>query len=67
MTKYSDTTDHAMEAVLTIQLPIDSNGEAFYMYKTPTEDSANIEFYVCSCGEQFGQFNDAQAHLNKEI
>lgn len=53
---------HTLEAVVSIQLPVDRVGVPFYMYSTPEQDGAIISFYTCSCGEQFGQWDEANAH-----
>ena len=54
--------NHDMQAHVNIILPVDLEGTPFYLYSTPQQDGAEVDFYVCSCGEQFGQWEDAQNH-----
>lgn len=56
--------EHDIQAVVTLTLPVDREGTPFYLYSTPQQDGMNLEFYPCSCGEQFGQFDDAVEHAN---
>ena len=53
---------HDMQALVSIILPVDLEGTPFYLYSNPQQDGAEITFYVCSCGEQFTHWEDAQNH-----
>lgn len=54
---------HELQALCIIQLPVDEDGDP---YTHDTElGTPDVEYYVCSCGEQFGQFDKAQEHQEK--
>lgn len=55
-----------VEAFLTIQLPIDDNGQPYFEYSDPLSHAADVELYACNnCLEQFSRWEEAKKHLKQ--
>lgn len=57
----------SITAVVIVQLPVDLEGTPFTLSSNIMHGDhyPHIDFYSCSCGEQFNKYEDAQEHRNE--